>query len=370
MRKAQIVAPQTPLELCEDAIPTPPPKGAIIKTLYSGICHSDINQWFNEINQGDKKTHFTDNPKYKFPIVPGHEIAGVVHSLGSEVDPDAEDLKVGDEVVAHPWISCGSCRFCYENENSLCDQRHNGLGVGTPGGYATYVWVREKKYLVKVPPSIPLEVACMLPCSGLTTYNAVTTLQPAIERMNKLKGSTSVLLVGAGGLGLWCLQLAKKILPKTTRIVMADINEKNLKVALERGADGTVLWDRNLSEAEAIEITKKAGTDGGFDGVIDMVNSKITAERGFKSTHRGSKMVLVGLYGGGATFALPGFVHGLRTVQGVLVGRLAQLRELVALVAEEKLVPPPLTFYSLDDAFNAMCLVRDGKVQGRCVIKF
>ena len=55
-----------------------------MQTSFAGICHSDVNQWFNEINHGDSIVKFTDNPKYVFPIVPGHEICGVVHSLGSK----------------------------------------------------------------------------------------------------------------------------------------------------------------------------------------------------------------------------------------------------------------------------------------------
>uniref|UniRef100_H2YJ09 Alcohol dehydrogenase-like C-terminal domain-containing protein n=1 Tax=Ciona savignyi TaxID=51511 RepID=H2YJ09_CIOSA len=151
---------------------------------------------------------------------------------------------------------------------------------------------------------------------------------------------------------------------------MADINEKSLKVAMERGADETVLWSRELGEEEAIEITKKAAIDGGFDGVIDIVNSKITAERAFKSTHRGSTLVMVGLYGGAASFSLPQFVHGLRQVRGVLTGKINQLRELVDLAAHAQFSAPPMTFFKLEDAFKAMCLIRDGKVQGRCIIKF
>merc|ERR550534_146714 len=371
MRRAAIVGEQAPLLIDEAPIPDTPPKGIVIKTKFSGVCHSDLNQWFNVIDTGFEKRKFTANPNYQFPIVPGHEIGGVVQSIGSQCNQDELDFKIGDEVVLFPWIGCGNCLFCYNDQMGLCNRRDHGLGIGTPGGYATHCAVRDTRFVFKIPPNLPLELACMLPCSGLTTYNAVTTLHPSVVKTNTLKGSCSVLIIGAGGLALWCLLIALTMWPKTTKIVVADISEVGLKIAKERGCHDTVLWPRNSDDqAAVIADTKSKAIDGGFDGVIDVVNNPATAERAFKVTHRGSHLVLVGLFGGAAKYPLIDFVHGLRTVQGVLTGNVKLMADLIKFVSENQLEPPPINFLKLDEVYEYYLKMKEGKVRGRSIIKF
>lgn len=363
-----IVEEEKPLQEMRSDIPQPPPKGLIVKIKKSGVCHSDLNQWFNKINTGFGQRKFTDNPNYKFPICPGHEISGVVESLGKDVGPNDCRLSIGDRVIVYPWISCENCLFCDYDERPLCSKRYFGLGIGASGGYSTHVSVCHTKFALKVPATLPLEVACMLPCSGLTTFNAIENLQPTIVKKNKQKGSASVLIVGAGGLGLWCVQLARHILPPTTKIVVADISERSLEQARQRGCDDVVLLTREQSKDEAIAEIKSKAIDGAFDGIIDLVGNPITAERHFGSTHRGGHIVMVGLYGGAASFPLIDFVHGLRTVQGSLTGSLQQLEDLLELAGRKSLIPPPTTCVPLEKAYEAMCELRDGKVVGRFVL--
>ncbi|CAK8696742.1 unnamed protein product [Clavelina lepadiformis] len=366
MKRAQIVEPLKPLLITEISIPKPPQNGAVIKTCFSGICHSDLNQWRNYIDQGEFKKHFTDNPNYVLPIVPGHEISGVVYSLG---EASAENIKVGDRVVVYPWIGCGTCGYCVNDNTPLCDRRHHGVGIGAPGGYATYVQVPDTKFVVKVPDSVPLNVACMLPCSGLTTFSAVKVAKVAVEKTTLYKGKASLLVIGSGGLGLWCLQLARSLLPPTTKIVAADINEKSLKVASEQGFE-CIHWNLEMTKEEASKMAASKSYDGSYDCVIDVVNSSWTAEKAFGCSHRGSTIVMVGLFGGAFKLPLPQMVHGARTLQGVLTGVLPDLRELVQLVEKKSLTPPPIIYFSLDDAYEGMCRLNEGKLQGRGIIKY
>jgi len=277
-------------------------------------------------------------------------------------------LQIGDRVILYPWIGCDDCCYCANDERHLCSYRHHGLGIGTPGGYSTHVVVQNSKYALKVPEKVPLDVACMLPCSGLTTFNAVQTLLPSITKVTKQKGFASVLIVGAGGLGLWCVQLARHVLPSTTKIVVADISEKSLEQAKMRGGDDVFLAigsDEDILKKEM----KSRSLDNGFDGVIDLVANSRTAERSFGVTHRGSHIIFVGLYGGAASFPLIEFVHGVRTVQGSLTGSLQQLVELLELCAKHEIIPPPLEKYQLKDAYDVMMKLENRQVTGRCLLK-
>ena len=158
------------------------PKDVGIDIKYSGICHSDIHQareeWFTSI----------------FPMVPGHEIAGVVSAVGSEVT----QYKVGDRVgVGCNVGSCGECATCLRGEESYCLVRnsptYNGYeqdGVTpTYGGYASYV-VTNEHFVFKMPDSLGLDVAAPLLCAGITLY------QPLAEF--KAGPGTRVGIVGLG----------------------------------------------------------------------------------------------------------------------------------------------------------------------------
>nr|XP_002122007.1 uncharacterized protein LOC100183208 [Ciona intestinalis] len=368
MKKAEIVEAKKPLKISEAPVPKPPKDGAVVKLLYSGICHSDIHQIDNGFDVGSRFTCLTDDPNYQFPIVPGHEMAGVVHSLGENAKPC--DLKIGDRVAVFPWIGCGKCGYCDNGYSQFCKEKHHTMGFGAvPGGYSNYTVVIHHQFLVKVPASIPLSIATMLPCSGLTTYNAVTTALPAIKKATAFKGKASMLIIGAGGLGLWALQLAKNILPKTTNVVVADLSESKLGNAKERGADGTVAWDPSKSEEDLIKATAKLGNEIGYDAIIDFVNTRVTSTRAFECLNTDGLQVCVGLFGGSGNFPLPVLTLSEKGVKGVYVGRLQQLKDLIALVSTNKLTPPPLIYYKLEDINSALDLLRVGKINGRGIIK-
>uniref|UniRef100_H2ZC39 Enoyl reductase (ER) domain-containing protein n=1 Tax=Ciona savignyi TaxID=51511 RepID=H2ZC39_CIOSA len=368
MKKAEIVEARKPLKLSEAAVPKAPKDGAVVKLLYSGICHSDIHQIDNGFDVGGRFTCLTDNPLYQFPIVPGHEMAGVVHSLGSNAG--SAEVKVGDRVAVFPWIGCNKCGYCNNGYTQFCKEKHHTMGFGAvPGGYSNYTTVVHHKFLVKVPASMPLSIATMLPCSGITTYNAVTTALPAIQKATTFKGKASMLIIGAGGLGLWALQIAKSVLPTTTNIVVADISEGKLGNAKDRGADATVAWEPSKSEEQIIKDTSQLGNDDGYDAIIDFVNTGVTSTRAFECLNTDGLQVCVGLFGGAASFPLPVVALSEKGMKGVYVGRLQQLKDLFALVEKNKLTPPPLVYYKLEEINSALDLLRVGKINGRGIIK-
>uniref|UniRef100_H2YVW8 Enoyl reductase (ER) domain-containing protein n=1 Tax=Ciona savignyi TaxID=51511 RepID=H2YVW8_CIOSA len=367
MKKAEIVEPNKPLRIVEADLPATPKKGAIVKVAFSGICHSDLHQWEDVIDAGIQKVSMSAALNYKLPIVPGHEISGTIHSFGEETGES--ELKVGDRVAVYPWAGCGDCGACKHDMSERCREKSKALvGVGADGGHATYVAVAELQHVVKLPDSIPLDLACMLPCSGVTTYNAVTSLLETVQQATLYHGKASVLIVGAGGLGLWSLQIGQALFPAGTKIVVADIDEDKLNLAKEKGCHDTICWSGELTEPELIKATMAKG-NGGFDGVMDFVNTKVTAGRAFSCLKPYGMHAMIGLFGGEASFPLPMLVLGGKQVKGIFVGSLAQFKALIELVSKNKLEAPPLTYFNLEDITEGFNLLKDGKIRGRGLIK-
>src|SRR5256712_12043670 len=161
----------------------------------------------------------------KYPLTPGHEIAGVVESMGEEVEGFAKNEKV----LVYPWIGEGLCPACRIGEENLCDKPRS-LGVYMNGGYAEYVLIPSYKYLVKISDGMDIDASATLSCSALTAYGAVKNAN--------LKPDDNVVIVGAGGLGLMAIQLAKAV--TGARIIAMDLDDKKLEFAKKEGADTTV----------------------------------------------------------------------------------------------------------------------------------
>lgn len=353
------------------SIPEPPKGGVVVKTSFCGICHSDVHMFDDEFGTGQGSYLRCKDliPGMEHPFVLGHEIAGTVHSLGKGAEN--KDLKIGDKVVVFPWIGCDDCGYCTKGLGNYCTGQSHYIGCSGPiGGYSEYVPVCHYKYVLKVPESLPLDIAGMLTCSGVTGYNAVENVKPTIERFVESKGKATLLIIGAGGLGLWCLQTARAVLPKQTRIIIADIGQDKLKNAMLHGADDTVFWDPSLSREELINRTKEKGTEGNVQAVIDFVNSSSTTAQALGALSKGGALALVGLFGGALQLSLPLFASKLHQVLGVFVGSLDQMKDLLQLAANTKLKPPAITHVKLEDVPEILEKLRRGEITGRAIVKF
>jgi propanol-preferring alcohol dehydrogenase len=337
----------TPLKRMER--PTPKPEGSqvLLKTLAAGICHSDLHIWdgFYEMG-GGKRLQLLDRG-IKLPLTMGHEIAGEVIALG----PDAKGVKVGDKRLVYPWIGCGVCAVCRAGDEQLCSSPRF-LGVFANGGYSDHVIVPDARYLLDLDGISP-EKAAPLACSGVTTYGALKKVGPTLQQ-------EPLIVIGAGGLGLMCLALAKAM--GSPGVVVVDIDPRKRDAAMQAGASAVV----DVNAPDAVRQLAKLGS--GAWSVIDLVGSSSTVRLGVDCLAKGGKLIVVGLFGGDITISTPLLPMKALTLQGSYVGSLAEMRELLALVKRTGLPAQPIGTRPFADADAALTELRAGNVVGRLVL--
>ncbi|MGI0074060.1 MAG: alcohol dehydrogenase [Nitrosotalea sp.] len=348
MKAARIVRIKEPLEI--QSLETPKPRGSqiLIKVESAGVCHSDIHLWDGGYEGPGGEIMKTTDRGVKYPLTPGHEVAGVVESMGEEVEGFAKNEKV----LVYPWIGEGLCPACRIGEENLCDKPRS-LGVYNDGGYAEYVLVPSYKYLAKIN-DLDTDVSAPLSCSALTAYGAVKNAQ--------LKPNDNVVIVGAGGLGLMGIQLAKAI--SGARIISVDVTDEKLKVAKQSGADITI----NSKKEDPVKAIMELTGNLGVDAVIDFVNASNTVETDIKLLRRRARVVLVGLFGGALQLNLVMMPTRAYKLIGSYTGSMTDMIELISLAGRGIIKPVISNKFKLDQATEALNMLKQGKIIGRGII--
>jgi alcohol dehydrogenase/propanol-preferring alcohol dehydrogenase len=353
MKSFQVADFNAPLKEVDQ--PTPQPSGTqvLIKVKAAGVCHSDLHIWEGgyDLGHGRKPLSLKDRG-VSLPRTMGHETVGEVVAFGPEVkESDKGDLRAGDIALVYPWLGCGKCSTCLAGEENMC-VKPAALGVYCDGGYADHMTVPHPKYLLNLKGLDPVTTAPYA-CSGVTTYSA-------LKKVEKDLG-TPIVIFGAGGLGLMALSLLKAMGGKGAIVV--DIDAKKREAAEKAGALATV--DGKAPDA-LDQLTRKAGEP--IRAVIDLVGNAQTTQLGFDCLTKGGKLVMVGLFGGGAPWALPLIPIKAITIQGSYVGNLRETRELLELVRTKKVPPIPVTPMPLAKANDALLDLRKGSLVGRAVL--
>src|SRR5215475_14852668 len=280
MKASRIIKPNEPLQLQQ--LKTPKPKGSqvLVKVESSGVCHSDIHLWEGGYEGAEGKFLKATDRGVEYPLTPGHEVAGVVDMLGDEAEGR---YSKNEKVFVYPWVGEGLCPACRLGEENLCDKPRS-LGIYNDGGYADSILVPSFKYLVKIGNHIELDAAATLSCSAFTAFSAVKNAS--------LSPNDNVVIVGAGGLGLMAIQLAKAI--SGARIIALDLDDAKLKADKDNGADNTVNSKKEDPVKSVLELTDNMGADA----VIDFVNATKTVEIDMQYLRRRARIILVGLFGG------------------------------------------------------------------------
>src|ERR671915_26130 len=311
MKSAKIIEINQPLQIYESKTPKPKGSQVLVKVQSSGVCHSDIHLWEGGYEGPQGQFLKTTDRGVKYPLTPGHEIAGIIDSLGEQTEGFAKNEKV----LVYPWIGDGLCPACRIGEENLCDKPRS-LGIYNDGGYADYVLVPSYKYLVKLGDEIDTDVSAPLSCSALTAYGAV--------KNGNLKPNDNVVIVGTGGLGLMAIQLAKAI--TGSRIIALDRDDEKLKAAKKNGADNTINSKKEDPIKAVMELTDKLGADA----VLDFVNASKTVETDMQFLRRRAKLVLVGLFGGELKLSLVSMPTRAYRLIGSYTGTLSEMIELVS----------------------------------------
>jgi len=348
MRRQSLVKFDAPL--CETIVETPKPvaREVLVRIERCGLCHSDlhIQDGYADLG-GGKKLDTTRGMQLPFTL--GHEIAGIVEEVGPDV---AKDL-IGKRKAVFPWIGCGQCRECLQGDENLC-AKQRFLGVSIDGGFASHVLVPDAKYLLDYDP-LPVNQAATLMCSGVTAYGALKRLVDRPRQRN-------LLLIGLGGVGMMGLAFAQAMFGQ--KISVADLSAAARETALQNGA--AVAYDP--SEAELVKRIIKE-TEGGFDEIVDFAGNDKSMSFAVSVLARGGKIVVSGLMGGNFSLPMVQWVYKRMTIEGFMVGTLAEAQELMALARAGKIRPTPIREEPMADVQKWIDALRAGKVVGRIVLK-
>lgn len=330
MRAAVLEDYKSDLVLRDLPVPDPGPGEVLVRVAGVGLCHSDLHLRDGEVPMIPS-----------FPWVLGHEIAGRVEATGPGVEP----IEHGLPVLVYGGWGCGRCRPCLTGAEQLCDTSR-WVGIGRPGGYAEYVVVPAARHLVPLGDLDPV-VSAPLADAALTPYHAIRV---AGDRLRP--GSTAVVL-GAGGLGQFAVQLLSIL--SATRVVVVDTDEAKRSQAVALGASLALHPD---------EVTASMAHTA--DVVLDIVGSDATLRLGAELLARQGALVIVGLGGGAVPVSFLG-TPPEAVVTSSYWGTRTELEEVVALATAGRLVH---TVHEVDLAGvnTAMADLREGRVAGRVVL--
>ena len=311
----------------------------IVEVEGAGWCQTD-----NHIVEGMWEEYVPQ----ELPLTLGHENAGTVVEVGSEVNT----VEIGDSVICHPVMTCGTCRPCRQGEDMYCENVRVP-GLTHDGGFAEYLHTSERS-VIPLPSGVePIDIAPHAD-AGITAYHA------AKKAVAKLNPGDHAVVIGVGGLGHIGLQCLNAM--SAAQITAVDLKESALNLADGYGADHLV----NPSEADvAAEI--EGITDGvGAAQVLDFVGADVTTGYAPDITAGGGDHHILG-YGGHVHEPSQSLVNGEFSFVGNIVGKYAELQELVALV-EQGDVDLHTSRYDLGDVNTVAEKLEHGEIDGRAVI--
>lgn len=286
------------------------PNDVLIDIAYAGICHSDIHQVREEWGPAI------------FPMVPGHEIAGVVREVGAAVGK----FSVGDHIGVGVFIdSCRQCKPCKDGLEQYCDQGMTGTynalerdGVTVAmGGYSNR-FVVDEKYAVKIAPSLPLDGVAPLLCAGITLYSP-------LKHWNVSKGSR-VAVMGLGGLGHMGVKFAHALGAHVT-VLSHSANKEGDARAM--GADDFVV----VKSPEDLKPLSRS-----FDLILNTVSAEIDINVYIATLKIDGTLVVIGLPGAPYPVHVGSLLNGRKSLAGSMIGGIAEMQEMIDFCATHSIV--------------------------------
>jgi D-arabinose 1-dehydrogenase-like Zn-dependent alcohol dehydrogenase len=333
MKAVEVREAGGPLRVVERPVPEPGPGQVRIKVQACGICHSDSltkeGQW----------------PGLEFPRVPGHEIAGLIDSVGAGVD----DWKTGQRVgVGWHGGHCGHCERCRRGDFVLC-QFALVPGISYDGGYAEYM-VAPVQALARIPDDLSDVEAAPLLCAGITTFNAL--------RNSGARGGDVVAILGIGGLGHLGVQFAARMGFQT--------------VAIARGKDKEALAKQlgahHYIDSSAQNVAEALTALGGAKVILATVTSGKAMSAAAGGLGLNGKLIMVGISEEPVEISVAQFIMGRHSVQGWPSGTSADSQDTLAFSALTG-IKPMIEEFPLDRAPEAYDRMMSGAARFRVVLK-
>lgn len=305
MKAAVLREVRTPLQIEEVQIAKPGPREVLIRTAAAGLCHSDL--------------HFIEGSyPHPLPAVLGHESAGVVEMVGSEV----RTVKPGDHVITCLSAFCGHCEHCVTGHLSRCQSPETKRAQGeetriTQGGapmpqflnlssFAEQMLIHENA-CVAVRPDMPLDRAALIGCSVMTGYGAVA-------HTAGMRPGETVAVIGCGGVGLAIINAAA--IAGAARIIAVDMVASKSNLAHDFGATDFI----DASQGDAVQQVQEL-TRGGVHHAFEAIGLAKTAEQAFGMLARGGTATIVGMIPPGQMVSVMGAAFlGEKTIKGSLMG--------------------------------------------------
>lgn len=262
MKAVRLTQTTHPLELQEIDVPPIAPHELLVRVKAAGICHSDAHY---------RAGTATAEP---LPLTPGHEVAGVVEAVGSEV----KDYAPGARVCLHYLVTCGECRYCVEGHEQFCTTGKM-LGKDRDGGYAEYVGLPARG-VFPLPDEVPFEWGAVMMCSSATSMHAL--------RKARLSPGESVAVFGAGGLGMSAVQLARAL--GAEKVYAVDINWERLELAERLGAIPV-----DAANTDPVEQIRKRTDGRGVDVALELIGLPLTMRQSVQCLAFRGRAALAGI---------------------------------------------------------------------------
>lgn len=346
MKALRLIDWKTDPELVEVPKPTPGPGEVVVKIGGAGACHSDLHV-MHDFEPGMMP--------WKMPFTLGHENAGWVDSVGAGITAVSE----GDAVAVYGAWGCGKCSRCQQGFENYCENPaeapvvSGGGGLGLDGGMAEYLLVPAERLLVRLPDGLDPATAAPLTDAGLTPYHAIR------RSWSKMTPTSTVVVIGVGGLGHVAIQLVKAT--TSAKVIAVDNRKDALELAMEVGADHVV-----SSDDQAVGAIKDLTGGHGADVLLDCVGAGATIELARTAARPLGDATIVGIGGGSVPLSFFSQPYEV-SIQTTYWGSRPELVELLELAARG-LVNVESSTYTLDQAAQAYRDLHDGKVHGRAVV--
>jgi len=318
-----------PLRLVELDRPRPGRGQFVMRVTACGVCRSNLH-----MIEGD----WPGVPTV-FPMIPGHEVVGVVDELGDGVDW----FRVGDRIGVQPlWSTCGRCEYCLGGREQLC-QRKELTGETVQGGYAEFM-LADARHAYRLPDELEDVAAASLFCPGITAYGAVLKA--------RLDPTKRVAIFGIGGVGHVVVQMARLW---GASVVAVARGSQHLALAEALGVERAIDASREDPVAELLAM-------GGVDASIVFAPSEVLIGQALEATKPGGTVVL----GVNGRFDRSQFATE-KTIVGSLLGTRRQMQEVLELAAAGK-IRVVHEQHPLEEAQETLARLKKGEIQARAVL--